>query len=151
MPKTVVLSQLSPTETIIQCTQQITKAMQKLYCDRPSAPVTQDADHIQAFANFQSIFQIPLVPKMAPFLRVPAQTAEEPTATLDESIHPAEQLRVASPTVKTIETQQVPTYITTLSYLEEPSLHTDEAQPNHVGVSVLPFHPKKYSTISTNT
>jgi hypothetical protein len=35
MPKCVVLPQLSPTETIIQCTQQITAAMQQLYCDHP--------------------------------------------------------------------------------------------------------------------
>jgi hypothetical protein len=64
MPKNVVLPQLSPTETIIQCTQQLTDTMQKLYYQHPSEPFTQDDDHIQALTTFQNIFQsIPSIPK----------------------------------------------------------------------------------------
>jgi hypothetical protein len=118
------------TETIIQCTQQITAAVQKLYCDRPSAPFTQADDHIHVLANFQSIIQtIPSVPHPAPPLRVSEHTAEEPLTTIETSVHPAEQLTVVPPAVTTIVTQQLPTDTTTLSYLEEPSPYVDEPLP----------------------
>jgi hypothetical protein len=137
--KNVVLPQLSPTETITQCTQQITVAMQQLYCDHPSAPLTQADDHIQALANFQSIFQtIPSVPHPAPLLRVSEQTAKEPPTTIEARVQPAEQLKVFPPPVTLILTQQVPTDTTTLSYLEEPSPYVDEQLPRRSQRTPIP-------------
>jgi hypothetical protein len=126
---------LSPTETIIQCTQQITAAMQQLYCDHPPAPLTQADDHFQALANFHSIFQtIPSVPQPAPLLRVSEPTAEEPPTTVEAEVQPAEQPQVFPPTITTIVQQHLPT----LSYLEEPSPHSDATLPRRSQRNPIP-------------
>jgi hypothetical protein len=51
-------------------------------------------------------------------------TAKESTTQLEEEAHPAAQLRVVNPPVT-----HVPVDTTTLSYLETPSVYTDEPQP----------------------
>lgn len=90
LPKNVALPQLTPTESIIQSTEQITEALAKLYAINPSESLTQDDDHIKALQNFQAIMHtIPSITTTDTVLRVvvPPEPETNPAHTKSNLPH----------------------------------------------------------------
>ena len=102
LPKTVKLPQLNPTETIIQCTVELTSAINKLNADNPpSESLVQNADHVKALKNFHDILlTIPSIaetkPEEIPESLPRVEIFEQPTQRLQE-IPPAELRVVPQP------------------------------------------------------